>query len=274
MGLKAVSNSGGGGGSGTVTSVSIVSANGLAGTVATATSTPAITLSTSITGILQGNGTAISAATATGSGSVVLATSPTLSNPVVGTQSSSDNSTKGASTAYVTTAVANAIAAVNPAMAVQYATVAAGDTSALTYANGASGIGATLTGANNTTTAIDGHTFVIGDVGITRILVKNDTQSPSGAFNGIYLFTALHTGITGDIFTRALDYDQPSDMNNTGAIPVVSGTVNTSTSWLLTSTVNTVGTDPKISALLPLFLEILMQGHHPILIMSINARLH
>ena len=32
----------GGGGSGTVTSVSVVSANGLAGTVATATTTPAI----------------------------------------------------------------------------------------------------------------------------------------------------------------------------------------------------------------------------------------
>ena len=48
---------------GTVTSISVVSANGLAGTVATATTTPAITLSTSITGILKGNGTAISAAT-------------------------------------------------------------------------------------------------------------------------------------------------------------------------------------------------------------------
>jgi len=53
----------GGGGSGTVTSVSVVSANGLAGTVANATTTPAITLSTSVTGLLKGNGTAISAAT-------------------------------------------------------------------------------------------------------------------------------------------------------------------------------------------------------------------
>jgi hypothetical protein len=51
-------------GSGTVTSVSVVSANGLAGTVATATTTPAITLSTTITGVLKGNGTAISAALA------------------------------------------------------------------------------------------------------------------------------------------------------------------------------------------------------------------
>jgi len=48
---------------GTVSSVSVVSANGLAGTVATATTTPAITLSTTVTGLLKGNGTAISAAT-------------------------------------------------------------------------------------------------------------------------------------------------------------------------------------------------------------------
>jgi hypothetical protein len=51
-------------GTGTVTSVSVVSANGFAGTVATATTTPAITLTTTITGLLKGNGTAISAATA------------------------------------------------------------------------------------------------------------------------------------------------------------------------------------------------------------------
>jgi trimeric autotransporter adhesin len=48
---------------GTVLSVSVVSANGLAGTVATATTTPAVTLSTTVTGVLKGDGTAISAAT-------------------------------------------------------------------------------------------------------------------------------------------------------------------------------------------------------------------
>lgn len=51
-------------GAGTVTTVSVASANGFAGTVANATTTPAITLTTSITGVLKGNGTAISAATA------------------------------------------------------------------------------------------------------------------------------------------------------------------------------------------------------------------
>lgn len=51
-------------GGGSVTTVSVVSANGLAGTVANPTTTPAITLSTTITGILKGNSTAISAAVA------------------------------------------------------------------------------------------------------------------------------------------------------------------------------------------------------------------
>ena len=74
------------GGSGTVTSVSVVSANGFAGTVATATTTPAITLSTTINSpVLAGNGTAISAATTTGTGStVVLQGTPTLTTPVIG----------------------------------------------------------------------------------------------------------------------------------------------------------------------------------------------
>lgn len=76
------------GSGGTVTTVSVVSANGFAGSVANATTTPAITITTSITGILSGNGTAISAATTTGSGSVVLATSPTLVTPLLGTPTS------------------------------------------------------------------------------------------------------------------------------------------------------------------------------------------
>ena len=54
----------GGAGAGTVTTVSVVSANGFTGSVATASSTPAITIATSITGLLKGNGTAVSAAVA------------------------------------------------------------------------------------------------------------------------------------------------------------------------------------------------------------------
>lgn len=49
---------------GTVTDVTVSSSNGFAGTVATSTTTPVITIKTTITGLLKGNGTAISAASA------------------------------------------------------------------------------------------------------------------------------------------------------------------------------------------------------------------
>ena len=89
-----VAPGGGGGGGGSVTAVSVVSANGFAGTVATSTSTPAITISTSITGLLKGNGTAISAAVAgtdflTPTGSAAGLTScPTLNQNTTGSAAS------------------------------------------------------------------------------------------------------------------------------------------------------------------------------------------
>jgi len=73
---------GGGGGGGTVTSVSITTANGFAGTVATSTTTPAITLTTNLTGLLKGNGTALSVATA---GTDYVAPSGVLGTPSSGT---------------------------------------------------------------------------------------------------------------------------------------------------------------------------------------------
>lgn len=181
------------------------------------------------------------------SGNIAFSGTPTFSNALAlgsstaTTQSQNDNSTKLATTAYTDLAVANAVAGVNPAVAVNVATTQASDTSGLTYSNGVSGVGATFTGTTNTAITIDGFTFTtVGQ----RLLVKNDTQSPSGAFNGIYNVTQIQTGILPPILTRALDYDQPSDMNNTGAIPVISGTANGTTSWLLTSSVVTVGTTP------------------------------
>jgi len=50
-------------GTGTVTAVSVATANGLAGT-SSGGATPALTLSTSVSGVVKGNGTALSAATA------------------------------------------------------------------------------------------------------------------------------------------------------------------------------------------------------------------
>lgn len=153
----------------------------------------------------------------------------------VPTQSQNDNSTKAASTAYTDLAVANAVAGVNPAVAVQVGTTTVLPNSP-TYSNGASGIGATLTAGSAATLVIDGYTPVLSD----RILVKNQA---SAFQNGVYSLSTLGTGIVPYILTRALDFDQPSDINNTGAIPIVNGTVNTVTQWVVTSKVTTVGTD-------------------------------
>lgn len=80
------------GNAGSVTTLSVATANGFAGTVANPTTTPAITVTTSVTGVLKGNGTAISAAVA-GTDYVSPAGAETLTNkrnnPRVGSASSS-----------------------------------------------------------------------------------------------------------------------------------------------------------------------------------------
>lgn len=68
------------GNAGTVTAISVASSNGFAGS-SSGGATPALTLSTSITGLLKGNGTAISAATA---GTDYLTGSLTKGNFIVG----------------------------------------------------------------------------------------------------------------------------------------------------------------------------------------------
>jgi hypothetical protein len=151
------------------------------------------------------------------------------------TQAAGDSSSKIANTAFVTAAINSAIAGVNPAVAVQAATTTV--LPAVTYFNGVAGIGATLTQNSAAVLVLDGYTPVLLD----RLLIKNQA---SAFQNGVYFISTLGTGIIPFVLTRALDYDQPSDINNTGAIPVVNGIVNALTSWLLTSLVTTIGTDP------------------------------
>ena len=111
-----------------------------------------------------------------------------------------------------------------------------------TYSNGASGIGATFTITATGTFSLDG--VAINTIG-QRVLLKNQA---TGFQNGVYTATVVGASLVSPVFTRALDYDQPSDINNTGAIPVQQGTANALSSWLLTSTVNTVGTDALVYA--------------------------
>jgi hypothetical protein len=105
---QTINATGGGGGSGTVTDVSVVSANGLAGTVANSTTTPAITLSTSVTGVLKGNGTALSAATA---GTDYVAPGGALGTPSSGTLTNCTFPTLNQNTTGSAGSVANALTA-------------------------------------------------------------------------------------------------------------------------------------------------------------------
>ena len=130
--------------------------------------------------------------------------------------------------------VDNVAAGLNPAQSVTAATTGA---LTVTYSNGVSGIGATLTNAGvQAAFSIDGQTPAI----TTRVLIKNQA---SAFQNGVYTVTVPGTGATNWVLTRALDFNQPSDINSTGIIPVINGTVNANTAWLCTSTVTTVGTD-------------------------------
>lgn len=225
-----------GSGGGTVTTLSVASSNGFAGTVATATSTPVITMTTSITGVLKGNGTAISAATAgtdfstpsstdtltnktfnaTGTGNSLsnIATSMFATN-VVDTDGTlaANSDTRLASQKAIVTYVQSNIQGVQWKAPVRAATTANG-TLASAYAN---------------SSVIDGVTLVTGD----RILLKNQT---TGADNGIYTVNASGAP------TRATDADANTEIKGL-VVDVLEGTANADTAWINTNTGTvTIGT--------------------------------
>ncbi len=213
----------GGGGGGTVTSVSVVSANGFAGTVATPSTTPAITLSTTVTGVLYGNGTSISAltigsgltltggtlATTGGSGTV---TSVGLSLPADWTVSGSPVTTSGTLTAVRASQTANLfLASPNGASgAPSYRAIVAADVPTLNQ--NTTGSAASFTGS------------LAGDV--------TGTQSATvvGKINGTSL-AGLATGILKNTTTTgvpsiAIASDFPTlNQNTTGTAANVTGVV-------------------------------------------------
>ena len=159
-------------GGGAVSTVSVVSANGFAGSVATATTTPAITLSTSVTGILKGNGTSISAATSGtdyAPGTSALATgilkstitTGALTIAVAGDFPTLNQSTSGTS-ANVTGTVA----------------VANGGTGATSASAALTALGAVATGASNTFTGaqIGGVTTLTSSSGSVAVNLALDNN--------------------------------------------------------------------------------------------------
>lgn len=105
------------------------------------------------------------------------------------------------------------------------------------YDNGDSGVGATLTNAGTQVAfSVDGHSPAVGN----RVLIKNQFLTFE---NGIYYVTDVGSGSTNWILTRAPDFDTSTNINNSGIITVVNGTINYNTGWILAGTINTVGTD-------------------------------
>ena len=161
-------------GSGTVTKASVVSANGFAGSVATDTTTPAITISTSITGLLKGNGTAISAATSgtdyvVPSGSITgNAATVTTNADLTGVITSKGNSTSIASQ---TGTGSKFVVDTSPTLVTPNIGVA-------------SGTSLTLSGdltVNGTTTTIASTTLAVGD---KNIVLASASTTDAGADGG------------------------------------------------------------------------------------------
>lgn len=139
--------------------------------------------------------------------------------------------------------VNNAVAASNPTISVKTATKAVLPNSPV-YANGSSGVGATLTAGSNATLVVNGYSPSVDD----RVLVKNQASSFE---NGIYKVTTVGSGSVKWVLTRATDYDDLTNINGGGVIPVEiyinsNGDSEANTLWLLTSHVTTIGTDSLI----------------------------
>ena len=106
-----------------------------------------------------------------------------------------------------------------------------------TYANGTAGVGATLTNSGTQVAlTIDGVALVVGN----RVLVKDQA---TGLQNGIYTVTNIGSVSTNWILTRAGDYDVVTQTVRGDTVSVISGTVNSSSLWMLASSITTIGTD-------------------------------
>lgn len=235
----------GGGGTGTVTSTSVTSANGFAGTVATPTTTPAITLTTTITGLLKGNATAISAAVAgtdylTPTGSAAALTAfPTFNQNTTGTAASitgnitetqvtnltSDLAAKAPinnATFTGTTTLAGDPVSPLQAATKQYADALATGIDLKISVRAATTVAGTLATSFANASVIDGVTLATGN----RILIKNQATASE---NGIYTVNA--TGAP----TRATDADTSTEVTSGMYAFVSEGTTNASNGFALTN---------------------------------------
>lgn len=147
------------------------------------------------------------------------------------TQAAGTNDTTVATMAALQTAILQGVAK----EAVKYSSTTALPT--VVYANGSSGVGATLTGAALGALSLDSNTPSVAD----RVLIKNQVSTFQ---NGLYTVTAVGSGAAVFVMTRATDFNQSAEIKTGDSVFVTSGTVNGSTTWVVSSADSPViGTD-------------------------------
>lgn len=223
------------GGTGTVTTVSFVAANGFSASIANPTTTPAITMSSTVNGIVKGNGTALSAAnagidysagtsalgtgivkTTTGTGALSVAVAadfPTLNQNTTGT----------ASNVTGTVAVANGGSGLTTTPA----------NGALNIGNGSGFTQTTLTaGAGISIANGAGSITISSSGGGTPGLVYLTTIIPSGS-NSVNALTSFSS--TYDDYLIVADGLQPSVQDQLQIRFANAGVVDSSTNYIRAS---------------------------------------
>jgi len=157
---------------GTVTAVSVASSNGFTGS-SSGGATPALTLATSITGVLKGNGTAISASNVTDDAQVKLSTFTTNGDLIYGTGAGTITRLGVGSNTQVLTLVAGVPVWVTPSSPGTGTVTGV----SVTTANGVSGSVATST----TTPAI---TLTLGNITPTTVSTGDTTVAGNLTFSG------------------------------------------------------------------------------------------
>ena len=195
--------------SGTVTSVSVVSANGFAGTVATATTTPAITLTTTATGVLSGNGTAISGSAITqhdvlvgGATNAITSVAPSATSgvPLISQGAASDPAfgtavVAGGGTGNTTFTAYSLIAAGTTATGAFQNVSGVGTTGQILTSNGASALPTWQAAAASGIVTIDGDTGSITGSTVT-IHANNASQNCGSSVSFVNSATTSTLNIT------------------------------------------------------------------------------
>ena len=203
-------------------------------------------------------------ASATGTGGLVRASAPTLTNPVVGTQTAGDNSTKAASTAYVAAALATAVAGLlefqgpvdcsaNP----NYPAALKGDTYYVSVAGkigGASGISVDIGDA--VIASADNAGGTQASVGTSWFILEHNLAGALLAANNLSDLTNAGTARTNlglvigtDVQAHDADLDAIAGLTSAADKGIQFTGAGTATTFDLTAAAKTVLDDTTVSAM-------------------------